>query len=131
MKNSERRWRGQRGMTLLETMIALSLFALTAATMSQFLVAQIRHASNNNLQTRAYSLAEEALEDMRAQRFNDMASSSKQVTDGAMNYTVATTVDNDTPSDGLKSINVNVSWKDPGGSRNVLVSTIYTEVRRF
>ena len=131
MKNSERRWRGQRGMTLLETMIALSLFALTAATMSQFLVAQIRHASNNNLQTRAYSLAEEALEDMRAQRFNDMASSSKLVTDGAMNYTVATTVDNDTPSDGLKSINVNVSWKDPGGSRNVLVSTIYTEVRRF
>ena len=131
MKNSERRWRGQRGMTVLETMIALSLFALTAATMSQFLVAQIRHASNNNLQTRAYSLAEEALEDMRAQRFNDMASSSKLVTDGAMNYTVATTVDNDTPSDGLKSINVNVSWKDPGGSRNVLVSTIYTEVRRF
>jgi len=131
MKNSERRWRGQRGMTLLETMIALSLFALTAATMSQFLVAQIRHASNNNLQTRAYSLAEEALEDMRAQRFNDMASSSKLVTDGAMNYTVATTVNNDTPSDGLKSINVNVSWKDPGGSRNVLVSTIYTEVRRF
>ncbi|MDX2167352.1 MAG: prepilin-type N-terminal cleavage/methylation domain-containing protein [Deltaproteobacteria bacterium] len=133
MKRAERRaaWRNQRGITLIETIVALSLFAVTAATMSKFLVAQIRYASNNNLQTKAYSLAEDQLETIRSQRFNDMASSSKQVTMGAVKYTVASTVTDDTPANGLKSINVAVTWTDNTGPKSINVSTIYTEVRRF
>jgi prepilin-type N-terminal cleavage/methylation domain-containing protein len=133
MKRAERRAavRNQRGLSLIETIVALSLFAVTAATMSKFLVAQIRHASNNNLQTKAYALAEDQLETIRSQRFNDMASSSKQVNVGAVKYTVATTVTNNTPASGLKSINVAVNWTDNSGPKNVSLSTIYTEVRRF
>jgi prepilin-type N-terminal cleavage/methylation domain-containing protein len=133
MKRAERRAavRNQRGLSLIETIVALSLFAVTAATTSKFLVSQIRHASNNNLQTKAYSLAEDQLETIRSQRFNDMVSSSKQVTVGAVKYTVAATVTDDTPSNGLKSINVAVNWTDNSGPKNINVSTIYTEVRRF
>lgn len=133
MKRPERRAavRNQRGLSLIETIVALSLFAVSAATMSQFLVSQIRHASNNNLHTKAYSLAEDQLETVRSQRFNDMASSSKQVSVGAVKYTIATTVTNNTPANGLKSINVDVKWTDNTGPKNVTLSTIYTEVRRF
>lgn len=126
-----RRLRSQRGMSLIETVVALGLFAMTAATMSKFLVSQIRFASNNNLQTKAYSLAEDQLESIRALRFNDMAASSKQVNVGAVKYTVATAVSDDTPANGLKTINVAVTWTDNTGPKNVAVSTIYTEVRRF
>ncbi|MEO8604368.1 MAG: hypothetical protein ABI629_17470 [bacterium] len=122
---------GERGISLIETIVALGLLAFTAATMSSFLVTQIRQSSNNTQQTRAYALAEEELESIRAQRFNDMSAASKTVTDGVMVYTVVTAVTNNTPASGLKTINVNVTWKDPTGPRNVLVSTIYTEVRRF
>lgn len=133
MKRPERRAavRNQRGISLIETIVALSLFAVSAATMSQFLVSQIRHASNNNLHTKAYSLAEDQLETIRSQRFNDMASSSKQVSVGAVKYTIATTVTNNTPANGLKSIDVDVNWTDNTGPKNVSLSTIYTEVRRF
>ncbi len=131
MKSTEPRRRGERGFSLIETLVALSLFAMTAATMGQFLVVQIRHAANNHLQTKAYSLAAEQLEATRALRFNDMLASTKTVAFNGVQYTVATDVDDDTPSNGLKTIEVDVSWNDPTGPKNVSVSTVYTEVRRF
>ncbi len=131
MKSTEPRRRGAGGFSLIETLVALSLFAMTAATMGQFLVVQIRHASNNHLQTKAYSLAAEQLEATRALRFNDMLASTRTVAFNGVQYTVATDVDDDTPSNGLKTIEVDVSWNDPTGPKNVSVSTVYTEVRRF
>jgi Tfp pilus assembly protein PilV len=133
MKPTEPRRRrlNARGISLIETLVALALFAMTAATMGRFLVAQIRQASNSHLQTKALAMAAEQLEATRAQRFNDMASGTTTKTVGGVLYTVQTTVVDDTPGNGLKSIAVNVSWKDPQGPKNVTVNTIYTEVRRF
>jgi Tfp pilus assembly protein PilV len=133
MKSTERprRWRSQRGISLIETLVALGLFAVTAATMGRFLVTQIRHASNAHLQTKALAMAAEQLEATRAQRFNDMTSGTTTKTVGGVLYTIRTTVNDDTPANGLKTINVDVSWNDPQGPKNVAVNTIYTEVRRF
>jgi Tfp pilus assembly protein PilV len=133
MKSTEsrrRRW-DQRGISLIETLVALALFAMTAATMGQFLVTQVRHASNNHLQTKAMALAAEQLESTRAQRFNDMVSGSTTKDEGGVTYTIDTTIDDNTPANGLKSIEVEVSWSDPTGPKHVAVHTIYTEVRRF
>ena len=134
MKRSEQRPRrrlGERGLSLIETLVALGLFALTAGTMSRFLVGQIRGASTNNLYTKAYSLAEDQLEATRALKYNEMVASTKTVQTGLVKYTVATTVQTDVPADGLKKIQVNVSWNSPQGTKNVSLYTIYTEVRRF
>lgn len=116
---------------MIETLVALALFAMTAATMGRFLVAQIRQSSNNYLQTKALSLAAEQLESTRAQKYAEMVSGTRTETVGGVTYTIATTVDADSPSNGLKSIEVDVSWSDPQGPKNVTVNTIYTEVRRF
>jgi Tfp pilus assembly protein PilV len=127
-------WRclaGQRGISLMETLVALGLFAVTAATMGNYLVSQIRMSSYNYLYTEAYALAEQQLENTRALHFNDMVPTSSTSTVGGMQYTVATAILNDTPADGLKSITVNVSWKDQRGPQNVAVQTIYTEVQRY
>lgn len=133
MKSTDRRRRrlNARGISLIETLVALGLFAMTAATMGSFLVAQIRQASNSHLQTKALAMAAEQLETTRAQRFADMVSGTTTKTVGGVLYTIETTVVNDSPGNGLKSIAVNVSWDDPQGSKNVTVNTIYTEVRRF
>jgi len=125
------RFRDQRGVTLIETVVALGLFAMAAATTATFLVAQVRYASDNNLQTKAYSLAEEELEYLRSERFNDMAGGSKLVTVGAVKYNIVDTVTDDTPANGLKTIKINVGWNDQAGARNVQVQTVYTEVRAF
>lgn len=131
MKSTDPRRLDQRGISLIETLVALALLAMTAATMGQFLVAQIQHASNNHLQTKAYALAAEQLEATRALRFNDMTGGTETVDVNGVQYVVVTDVDDDTPKNGLKTIEVDVSWNDPTGPKNVSVSTIYTEVRRF
>lgn len=131
MNTRDRRALGNRGISLIETLVALGLFALTAATMSQFLVRQMRGASTNNIYTKAYALAEEQLEATRALRFNDMSPTSKTVTVGSTIYTIAQTIQDNSPQSGLKRIDVNVSWNGPEGPQNVSVHTIYTEVRRF
>ena len=121
---------GERGVSLIETVVALGLFALGVATMGDFLTRQIRAGSSNYNYTTAYTLAEEQLETLRAQRFSDMGSDETSVRKGDMTFDVATSVDDGNPEPNLKTINVNVSWNEPGGQRNVSLQTIYTAIRR-
>jgi prepilin-type N-terminal cleavage/methylation domain-containing protein len=120
----------QRGVTLIETLVALGLLAISAATMGNYLVKQIRFSSSNFLYTQAYAMAEEQLESTRALRYNDMVAGSKTKAVGGTTFTVATQMQDDNPANGMKLITVNVTWSDGQGSKNVAVQTIYTEVQR-
>jgi prepilin-type N-terminal cleavage/methylation domain-containing protein len=120
----------QHGVSLVETMVALSLFAISAATVGQFIVRQTRMASTNNLTSIAQSLAEESLEGLRALDYDAIAPSSRSVTKGNVTFAIQTTVKNNTPGPSMKQITVDVSWADPLGTQNVTVHTIYTSVRR-
>lgn len=131
MRTTARRRLGQSGLSLLETMVALGLFAITAATTSDFLVQQIRRTSQNNLHTVAYAVAEEHLESVRAAKYGDMQGSTAQIEKGSVIFDVATTVEANVPAPNLKQVTVNVGWNEPGGRRDVQVQTIYTSVRKF
>jgi prepilin-type N-terminal cleavage/methylation domain-containing protein len=120
----------QHGVSLVETMVALSLFAISAATVGEFIVRQTRMASTNNLTSVAHSLAEESLEGLRALDYNAIAPSSRSVTTGNVTFAIETTVKNNTPAANMKQIAVDVSWADPLGEQHVTVHTIYTSVRR-
>ena len=126
-----RRWSNQRGASMIETVVALGLFGIVAASMSGFLTHQVRRSSANHLSTIAYDLAESALETARAGNIGDLTSSSKTVSEGNMTFTVATQVQDDTPSVGLKTVNARVTWKDQLGTQQIDVPAVYTEVRRF
>ena len=125
------RWSSSRGASLLETLVALGLLAVTAATMSRFLVQQVRASSTNHLQTVAYALAAEALESARAERMEELASETSHHDEGSVRFDISTEVEDDTPADGLKTITARVSWHSPGGAHSIEVPVIYTEVRRF
>jgi len=123
--------RAQRGVTLLETLVALSLFAITSATMGNFLVSQIRRSASNYLYSQAYVLAEQQLESLRAlPDYTAIVPSSTTATVGSTPFQVVTGVLNNTPADGLKQITITVSWNDNFGAQNVAVQTIYTQVQR-
>ena len=122
--------RGERGFTLMDTLVALGLMVLVTTTIGQFLVRQARAGSTNGAYTRAYALAAEELEDLRALDYADIVSRSSSMQEGSLSYTVATSVLPDTPKPTMKQIAVTVGWNDPDGPKNVTVHTIFTAVRR-
>jgi Tfp pilus assembly protein PilV len=125
-----RRLAGQSGITLLETIFSLSLFALSVATMSNFIVTQIRSATTNDNYTIAYELAVEELENVRAQLYDQMESRSREYDVGGMTFEVETNVEADEPAANMKTIDVDITWNEPAGERNVALQTIYTAVTR-
>jgi len=110
--------------------VALGLFALTAATMGDFLRQQIRTGGANDNYSTAYSLAAEEFEDIRALPFDEITSRTASLSQGTITFAVDTAVVDNTPSPNMKRITVNVNWKEPTGTQNVTVHSIYTAVRR-
>lgn len=130
-KACSRTLRGDAGVTLLETLVALGLFAISVATMGDFVVQQIRQSSTNNHYSVAYSIAEEQLESVRALSYADMAAESGSIQKGSVTFRYSTAVVNNSPAPNLKKITVNVDWDEPAGAKNVALETVYTAVRRF
>ena len=122
--------RGERGTTLIESMAALALLALSAASMGGLLQQQMRWAATNHLADIANSLAAEELEQMRAQPYAAMSGATRTVTQGAVVFTVATRVLADTPAKNMKKVTVTVTWNEPRGAKNVAISTVFSQIRR-
>jgi len=122
--------RREAGVSLIETMVSLSLFAITIAAVGTFLTTHIRRSAWTFQRTYAYALAEQEIEAMRALDYEHMASRSATATLGGTTYKVATTVKNNSPVPQVKTVTVTVSWSDPRGPQQVTVSTIYAQVRR-
>ena len=130
MKSERRAPCGERGVTLIETLVALGLFALSVATMGKFLVQQIRTSNTNDNYTMAYEMAVQEMEDVRAQLFDQMVSRSKENEVGGMTFEVETVIADGVPAVNMKTVDVDVNWVEPGGERNVALHTIYTAVTR-
>jgi len=106
----------------LETLAALALFAMSTATVGDFLVSQIRAAGSNASHVIAYELGIEELEDLRALPYEQIAPRTGETQKGGMLYAVTMSVENDGP--GTKIITVNVEWDEPGGTQHVSLETI-------
>jgi len=120
----------QRGSTLIESLVALSLFSLMASAFGNLLVGHIHTSVSNDAQTTAIVLAEWALEDFRAMDYPSIASNtSTQVVDGRT-YTVATAVVPDSPAPGIKNVTATVSWNELGRLQTYAFNALYTAVKR-
>ncbi|MFN8624440.1 MAG: hypothetical protein U0587_00395 [Candidatus Binatia bacterium] len=122
--------RDQRGSILVESLVALGLFAITAAGIGQLLLQHIRAQGTNGTNTMAITLATRELEDMRAREYGDMVGSSSNVTTGSLTFSVQTTVVADSPEPNLKSIATSVSWTEPNGPQAYTMYAIYSDVTR-
>ena len=119
-----RRLREATGSSLVETLAALALFAMSTATVGDFLVDQIRAAGSNGQHTRAYEMGIQEIESIRSLPYDEISSGSEQFQKGKTLYSVTTSVEEDAAGPGLKTVTVDVSWEEPGGTRHVVLETI-------
>ena len=114
----------------MESLVALTLFGLTAAAIGNLLTHEIRLQGTNGTTTTAISLAERELEDLRSLEYEDIASRSAARTLGGATYYLQTTVVPDAPAPLMKSVTTNVSWTEAVGPQSYFLYAIYTDVTR-
>jgi prepilin-type N-terminal cleavage/methylation domain-containing protein len=127
---SSKHRRGERGTTLLESLVAVALFGIASAAIGTLLTQHIRTQGTNMTQTSAIGIAERELEDLRAMDYGDIASRTSTTTVASMTYNLTTTVTANTPATNMKSINTTVTWTEARGPQTVSLNAIYTAVKR-
>jgi len=118
----------EAGISVAETLVALSIFAVSVSAIGNFIVQHVRAASSNNLYSIAYSMAEQEIENLRAADYNDIVGHTYTQQQGRVTLTLTSVVTPNSPDPNLKSIAVNVNWTEPSGAKNVSLNTIYTQV---
>jgi prepilin-type N-terminal cleavage/methylation domain-containing protein len=123
-----RKRRAARGVSLLEILVAISLFAITAAGLAAFAMHSLRRTSANRGSTGAVIAAQQEIEDLRGLDYVAVASRTYTATISGHPYGVGTAVANDTPASGMKQITVTVNWNEPLGPQSYVVRTILTQI---
>jgi Tfp pilus assembly protein PilV len=128
MRPRRRPRRRDAGVSLIEALVAIVLFALVMAAVATLAVGSMRHTMANRHGTQAMLLAQETLEQLRGVPYDEIADVDQTVTVGGQDYSVVATVTDDDPGVGMKRIVVRVEWTGPEGARHHEVETIYTNL---
>ena len=120
--------RSQRGVSLLEILVAITLFALTSSGLAAFLVQSLRRTAGNRASTGAVIAAQHEVEDLRSLDYADIASRSYSTTISGKPYGVGTIVQNDSPASGMKAVTVTVAYTEPLGPESYVLRTILTQI---
>ena len=120
--------RSQRGISLLEILVAITLFALTSSGLAAFLVQSLRRTAGNRASTGAVIAAQHEVEDLRSLDYPAIVSRSYATTITGTSYGVGTIVQNDTPASGMKQVTVTVSYTEPLGPESYVLRTILTQI---
>ena len=120
--------RSQRGISLLEILVAITLFAITSSGLAAFLVQSLRRTAGNRASTGAVIAAQHEVEDLRSLDYPSIVSRSYSTTITGKSYGVGTVVQNNTPASGMKQITVTVSYTEPLGPESYVLRTILTQI---
>jgi prepilin-type N-terminal cleavage/methylation domain-containing protein len=124
VKNRKR----QQGVSLMEVLAAMVLFALVASAVGALATQSMVHTVRNRHSTNAALIAQEELERLRGLDYVNLASSSSTVIMGGQTFNVSSNVASNSPAANMSTITVTVTWTGPEGARSYAVQTIYTSI---
>jgi type IV pilus assembly protein PilV len=126
--------RDERGVSLIEVLVALSILSIGLLALAQMQIAAGRVSAAAGRLTRATALAQERVEQLLALPYTDaslvdttVVGQTTTYTDAAapQGYTVSWTVDTDSPGAGVKTVNLTVSWRNRGGKAKTFNMAFY------
>jgi len=120
--------RRARGFTLIETLAAMTLFAIVAAAVSSLAVTATRRTTENRHAMSAAFLAQREMEHIRGLDYPSIVAESLSVALGGQNFTISTSVTPDMPVANVKTVTVTVTWTGPEGAKSYAVTSYYTDV---
>lgn len=113
---------GNRGFTLIEVLIALSLLAVMLIGLASVTTAVIKGNSFSQTLTTATTLAKDRMEDLRSTGYNSLLTGSDTKSVDNLNYTRVWNVSGE--NNNRKTVDVTVTWTWLSLSRSVTLRTI-------
>ncbi len=122
--------RRQHGVSLLEVLAAMALFALVASGIAALATQSMVRTGQNRHATAAALLAQREMERIRALPYASVggAGGSTSAVVQGQTYTISSVVQSDTPAANMSQITTTVSWTGPEGAKSYAVRTIFTSV---
>jgi prepilin-type N-terminal cleavage/methylation domain-containing protein len=119
----------QAGVSLVEVLCAITVFAIIAAGTAALTTQSMRHTIANRHASSAALLAQWKLEELRGRDFENIVGESESSSMAGQDYTVTTTVSDDDPAPNMKRLVITVDWTGPEGTREHEIETIFTSLR--
>ncbi len=113
------------GFTLVEVMVALVVIGLAASATATGMRATTNLLGMNERHSRAITLTQAAIEDLRTVDYDDIVDGSSTTEDG---FTTVWHIQGSTPGPGMKLITANTSWKWRGETQNYTLHTVYSRI---
>jgi type II secretory pathway pseudopilin PulG len=124
----DRRRGRERGISLLEILVAITLFAIVASGMTVLAVHGLRRTAGNRSSTGAVLAAQHEIEDLRSLAYIDVVSRSYGMTIAGTPYGIGTAVASNTPASGMKQVTVTINWSEQLGPQSYVLRTILTQI---
>ena len=123
--------RSLRGFTLIETLVALTVFSIGMLGTANLVGVLIYGSTLSHRRTTATLLAQDTLEALRNTAYTAITPVEETViATNAVRYTRTTTVRTDHPAAGMKTVDVTMRWRSRGHTqRTVVLTTIVTETQ--
>jgi type II secretory pathway pseudopilin PulG len=127
-----RRLRSKDGSTLIEALVAITIFAATASAAFSMLAFAVTTMRENELNAYAASLAVQEREDLRSLVYpaiatRDIHPANQPLFYRSTAFTVHTDVQTDQPAANMKTVTVTVSWTHRAMPRTYSLQTISTD----
>ena len=127
LNKTERFEKSEQGFTLIEVLIAMSIFAVGILAVATMQISFVQGNASSRRYTEASILAGDRAEQLMALSYDDPdldPAGNPHQEDGGNNYTVMWTIVEDIPLTNTKTISIAVVWKYRGFNKSVTLNCI-------
>ena len=118
----------QNGFTLIEVLIAMTVFAIGILGVAAMQLGAIKGNSYSSHLTEATTLAQDKMEELMMLDYNDSKLDPGNYTKSPGRYKIIWTIKDNVPATNTKTIDIRVTWVENGATKQVTINSVKAQM---